>query len=187
MKELSSTGRMLPVSTARRGDTSFVLFENHLNMVKLITKVYTAKKSEINISLRVQYIKGTVSWDRFQKYWQKFTELGLTKGHGWFLTFFGTTIVLHSYVQIFYRTPAGYTTDRKTRRKRNMGCCVLLSVVSSPPPSPRPPPLHPCTPFHLPVAMFIRIRRTEESPPPPFTAYPIDSSEAAAADIEDGL
>ena len=38
----------------------------------------------------------------------------------------------------FYRTPAGYTADRKTRRKRNMGCCVLLSVVSSLPPSPLP-------------------------------------------------
>jgi hypothetical protein len=32
-------------------------------------------------------IKGTVSWDRFQKCWQKFTELGLTKERGWFLNF----------------------------------------------------------------------------------------------------
>ncbi len=31
--------------------------------------------------------KGTVSWDRFQKCWQKFTELDLTKGHGWFSNF----------------------------------------------------------------------------------------------------
>ncbi len=30
-------------------------------------------------------LKGTVSWDRFQKFWQKFTALGLTKGRGWFL------------------------------------------------------------------------------------------------------
>ncbi len=27
--------------------------------------------------------KGTVSWDRYKKNWQKFTELGLTKGRGW--------------------------------------------------------------------------------------------------------
>jgi hypothetical protein len=47
MKELSSTGRMLPVSTARRGDTSFVLFENHLNMAKLITTVYSSKKTSV--------------------------------------------------------------------------------------------------------------------------------------------
>ncbi len=32
-------------------------------------------------------LKGTVLWDRFQKFWQKFTELGLTKGRGWFLNF----------------------------------------------------------------------------------------------------
>ncbi len=29
-------------------------------------------------------LKGTVSWDRFQKFWQQFTALGLTKGRGWF-------------------------------------------------------------------------------------------------------
>ncbi len=45
--------------------------------------------------------------------------------------------VLHSLCANFYRTPAGYTADRKTRRKRNMGC-VLLSVVSSPPHTPTP-------------------------------------------------
>ena len=33
------------------------------------------------------YFKGTVSWNRFRKCWQKFTELGLTKGRGWFLNF----------------------------------------------------------------------------------------------------
>ncbi len=38
---------------------------------------------------------------------------------------------------IFYRTPAGYTVDRKTRRKRNMGCYWLLSASCHPsPPSP---------------------------------------------------
>ncbi len=38
--------------------------------------------------------KGTVSWDRFQNFWQKFTELGLTKGHGWFLNFLEPPMIL---------------------------------------------------------------------------------------------
>ncbi len=29
-------------------------------------------------------LKAVVSWDRFQKFWQKFTELGLCKGRSWF-------------------------------------------------------------------------------------------------------
>ncbi len=33
--------------------------------------------------------KGTVSWDGFQKFWQKFFELCLTKGRGWFLKLLG--------------------------------------------------------------------------------------------------
>ncbi len=33
--------------------------------------------------------KGAVSWDRFQKFRQKFTELGLSKGRGWVLNFLG--------------------------------------------------------------------------------------------------
>ncbi len=40
--------------------------------------------------------KGTVSWDRFQKFWQKFTELGLTKGRGWFLNFLWAQMILQS-------------------------------------------------------------------------------------------
>ncbi len=39
-------------------------------------------------------IKVTVSWDRFQKFWQKFTELGLTKGRGWFLNFLWASMIL---------------------------------------------------------------------------------------------
>ncbi len=35
-----------------------------------------------------------VSWDRFQKFWQKFTELDLTKGRGWFLNFLGAPMIL---------------------------------------------------------------------------------------------
>ncbi len=36
---------------------------------------------------RLRFFKGTVSWDRVFKICQKFTELGLTKGRGWFLIF----------------------------------------------------------------------------------------------------
>ncbi len=36
-------------------------------------------------SIYEENIKGTVSWDRFEKCWQK---LGLRKGRGWFLNFF---------------------------------------------------------------------------------------------------
>ncbi len=39
-------------------------------------------------------LKGTVSWDRFQKFWQKFTELGLTKGRGGFLNFLRAPMIL---------------------------------------------------------------------------------------------
>ncbi len=35
----------------------------------------------------VKILKGTVSWDRFQKFQQKYTELGLTKECGWFMNF----------------------------------------------------------------------------------------------------
>ncbi len=35
--------------------------------------------------------KGTVSWDIIQKFWQQFTELGLSKRRGWFLTFLGVS------------------------------------------------------------------------------------------------
>ncbi len=39
---------------------------------------------------------------------------------------------------IFYQTPTGYTAQRKTRRKRNMGCYELLSTSCHPPPLPTP-------------------------------------------------
>jgi hypothetical protein len=44
--------------------------------------------------------------------------------------------------RIFYRTPAGYTAKKKTRRKRNRGCQGLLSVAhqSLPPPPPHRAP-----------------------------------------------
>jgi hypothetical protein len=41
------------------------------------------------------------------------------------------------YGAAFYRTPAGYTAEKKTRRKRNRGYQGLLSVAHQPlPPSP---------------------------------------------------
>ncbi len=36
--------------------------------------------------------KGTVLWDKFQKVLQKFTEIGLTEGRGWF--FLGVSMIL---------------------------------------------------------------------------------------------
>jgi hypothetical protein len=42
--------------------------------------------------------------------------------------------------EFFHRTPAGHTSERKTRRKRNRGCYGLLSVSRQPfsPPPPLP-------------------------------------------------
>jgi hypothetical protein len=44
----------------------------------------------------------------------------------------------------FYRTPAGYTVEKKTRRKRNRGCQELLSVSHQPLPPPLSPTLRAC-------------------------------------------
>ncbi len=44
----------------------------------------------------LQMSKGTVSWDRFKKLWQKFTELGLNKARGWFLNFFAASMILNA-------------------------------------------------------------------------------------------
>jgi hypothetical protein len=60
-------------------------------------------------------------------------------------TKYGTIILFcTTSCEIFHRTPAGYTADRKTRRKRNMGYYELLSASChpSPPPSNFPPPPH---------------------------------------------
>jgi hypothetical protein len=38
-------------------------------------------------------LKGTVSWDRFQKCWRKVTDLGLNKGRGWFLNFSDSPLI----------------------------------------------------------------------------------------------
>jgi hypothetical protein len=76
--------------------------------------------------------------------------------------------VLHCYVWNIYRTPAGYTADRKTRRKRDMSCYGLLSAASHPP---LPPPPLPTSPVcRTACGHVIRIRGLRESPrplPPP--------------------
>ena len=49
----------------------------------------------LNLSVwNVSPIKGTGSWDRFQKFWHKFTEPGLTKGRSWFLNFLEALMIL---------------------------------------------------------------------------------------------
>ncbi len=75
------------------------------------TSVFMPKTGSINsgtdwiISMSILFpyfsLKGTVSWDRFQKFWQKFTELGLTKGHGWFLNFLWASMIL-KYKKFIY-------------------------------------------------------------------------------------
>jgi hypothetical protein len=92
---------------------------------------------------------------------------------------FAKLTVWHHYVRIFHRTPAGYTADRKTRRKSNMSCYVLLSAVSNPPLLPATPPPH-CAPISPACGCVIRIRRTRESSPSPTPPTPMVNSEAAA-------
>jgi len=43
---------------------------------------------------RIRLFKGTVSWDRFQNFWPKYKELGLTKGRDWCLNFLGAPMIL---------------------------------------------------------------------------------------------
>ncbi len=46
-------------------------------------------------SYKFYEFKGTVSWDRFQKCWRKWTDLGLNKGRGWFLNFSKTPLIFN--------------------------------------------------------------------------------------------
>jgi hypothetical protein len=41
----------------------------------------------------IQRFKGTVLRDRFRKCWRKLTDLGLNKGHGWFLNFLEVPLI----------------------------------------------------------------------------------------------
>ena len=58
----------------------------------------------VKIRIRIKELsifKGTVSWERFQKFWQKYTELGLTKGRGWFLNLLWASMIL-KYKKFIY-------------------------------------------------------------------------------------
>ncbi len=72
--------------------------------------------------------------------------------------------------RIFYRTPAGYTAKKKTRRKRNRGCQELLSVAHQPLPPPPPSPPH-RAPAALPGAALSGLA---ERRPPPSPSHPHD-------------
>jgi hypothetical protein len=103
--------------------------------------------------------------------------------------FKGLKVFCTATCEIFYRTPAGYTADRKTRRKRNVGCCGLLSAANHhPPPPPHLPPSPPPTlcVCHTACGHVIRIRGLRESPPP---TPPQDYGQilAASPKVEDGL
>ncbi len=74
--------------------------------------------------------------------------------------------------------PDTQQTERQGERDIWIAVCDISYL-------PNPPPPPPCAPVHLPVAVFIRIRRTRESPP--HTPTPMVKSEAAAAEIEGGL
>ncbi len=54
-------------------------------------------------------VTGTISWDRFKKFWQKFTEVGITKGRGWpylpsVSTKFCHVSKVHNWFKILYST-----------------------------------------------------------------------------------
>jgi hypothetical protein len=52
------------------------------------------KKAKSNPFTFLTTFRGTVSCDRFQKFGQKFTELGVTEGCGLFLNFLRASIIL---------------------------------------------------------------------------------------------
>jgi hypothetical protein len=87
---------------------------------------------------------------------------------------------------IFYRTPAGYAADKKTRLKRNMGCYELLSASCHPsPPSNFPPPPHRAS--VAPPAATLSGLGGRGRPLPPHPPEDYSQLLAASAKIEDGL
>ncbi len=74
--------------------------------------------------------------------------------------------------EYFHRTPAGYTADRKMRRKRNMGCYELLSASCHPSPPPPTSPLPTPRICRTACGHVIRISWRETPPPPPPTHSP---------------
>ncbi len=80
-------------STCNRGSPSwkvtrwiFLWRSYHFKQYFLCMRCWFSKPFKI-FSLPYTIIKGTVLRDRFRKCWQKLTDLGLNKGHGWFLNF----------------------------------------------------------------------------------------------------
>jgi hypothetical protein len=94
-------------------------------------------------------------------------------------------------VQIFYRTPAGYTAERKTgsgaRRKgeKEENGLLCAVVVHSPPPPPQPSLPHPARHFTCPRPGLSGLE--EQGRAPPHTLTPFEQFEAAVADLKDGL
>jgi hypothetical protein len=85
----------------------------------------------------------------------------------------------------FFIKPPPDTQRTERQGEREIWIAVCAISFEQPPSLPNPP--HPAGhPFHLPVTVFIRIRRTRESPPP-HTLTPMVKSEAAVAEIEDSL
>jgi hypothetical protein len=63
-------------------------------LADLLTNFDRVENKPSVATILYQAVKGIVSCDRFQQILHKFTELGLTKGRGWFLDFLGTPIIL---------------------------------------------------------------------------------------------
>ncbi len=61
---------------------------------RIYTVLYCACTFRDSLRNTYSVLKGTVTWNRFQKFWQKFTEPGLTKGRSWFLNFLGAPMIL---------------------------------------------------------------------------------------------
>ncbi len=104
-----------------------------------------------------------------QKFWQKI------------LPFY---IVLHHCVRIFSLNPRRIHSGQKDKEKEEYELlCGVICCKQPPSPPPPPPTLCSISPAH---DCVYQVRRTRESPPS-HTPIPMVNSEAAAAEIEDGL
>ncbi len=75
-------------------------------VVNLMITVFLQRFQMLPIFFAFLNFKGTVSWDRFQKFWQKLTELNLTMGRGWFLNFLWASMILKHQKYIFFAVNA---------------------------------------------------------------------------------
>ncbi len=73
----SASRRVVDSPTRRAGES---LWSRYSNFFKFIIELQHFKRLN-------QAFKGTVAWDRFRQYCQKFTDVGLNEGRGWFLNF----------------------------------------------------------------------------------------------------